>query len=155
MPQSMQRAPWSRMPCSSSGSMYSLKSCRRSFTGRYRYAWRWILRKPPSSPMVGHSLDPHAALGHARAVGRQLHAAHRARVLGLALGEHALVVGGHDLHPRALEHDPVGEDFLRHVRLRAVEVLLHERADLLEVVRPRRLELDEALVAALVERAGL
>src|SRR4051812_22605033 len=53
MPQSMQRAPCSRRPSSASGSWYSAKSCRRSSIGRLRGSLRWILRKPPSSPMAG------------------------------------------------------------------------------------------------------
>src|SRR5438067_3199315 len=154
MPQSMQRAPCSRRPGSGSGWMYSLKSLRRSSTGRYWYASRWTRRKAPSSPMVGHSLDAGAALGGGHPVGRQPHRPHRAEVLGLALGEHALEVLRHDLDPRALEDDPVREDPLRDLGLRARVVLLDQRVDLLEVIGGRRLEVDQAHVAALVERAG-
>src|SRR4051812_45701421 len=51
MPQSMQRAPWSRSCGSACGSADSLKSFSRSSIGRLRGSTRWSLRKPPSSPM--------------------------------------------------------------------------------------------------------
>src|SRR4051794_2476842 len=58
MPQSMQRAPWSRSCGSACGSAYSLKSFRRSSIGRLRGSTRVSLRKPPSSPMAREDLLP-------------------------------------------------------------------------------------------------
>src|SRR3954463_10603979 len=52
MPQSMQRAPWAFSSGSASGSWYSTKSCTRSGIGRFGPFTRWILRKPPISPIA-------------------------------------------------------------------------------------------------------
>src|SRR3954453_17912765 len=63
MPQSMQRAPCSRRPLTAIGSWYSEKSWTRSSTARLGGFTRWILRKPPSSPierqhlLLGPGLD--------------------------------------------------------------------------------------------------
>src|SRR4051812_9027565 len=56
MPQSMQRAPWSFSSGSARGSWYSMKSCTRSGTGRFGPLTRWILRKPPISPIARQDL---------------------------------------------------------------------------------------------------
>src|SRR5437764_4813639 len=56
MPQSMQRAPWSFSSGSASGSWYSMKSCTRCSTGRLGPLTRWILRKPPISPIARQHL---------------------------------------------------------------------------------------------------
>src|SRR5436309_8137407 len=56
MPQSMQRAPCAFRSGSASGSWYSTKSWTRSVTGRLGPLTRWILRKPPISPIAGQHL---------------------------------------------------------------------------------------------------
>src|SRR3954469_8931057 len=56
MPQSMQRAPCSFSSGSASGSWYSMKSCTRCSTGRFGPLTRWILRKPPISPIARQHL---------------------------------------------------------------------------------------------------
>src|SRR3954447_8183411 len=56
MPQSMQRAPCAFRSGSASGSWYSMKSCTRSGTGRFGPLTRWILRKPPISPIARQDL---------------------------------------------------------------------------------------------------
>src|SRR4051812_29030344 len=63
MPQSMQRAPCSWSSASASGSAYSLKSFRRSGTGRLRASTRWISRKPPSLPIARKHLFLARGLG--------------------------------------------------------------------------------------------
>src|SRR4051795_2552064 len=72
MPQSMQRAPCAFRSGSASGSWYSMKSCTRSATGRFGPLTRWILRKPPISPiarqdLLGGLLLDLLLLGRARA----------------------------------------------------------------------------------------
>src|SRR4051812_32733087 len=56
MPQSMQRAPCAFRSGSARGSWYSMKSCTRSGTGRFGPLTRWILRKPPISPIARQDL---------------------------------------------------------------------------------------------------
>src|SRR3954471_469966 len=56
MPQSMQRAPCAFRSGSASGSWYSMKSCTRCSTGRFGPLTRWILRKPPISPIARQDL---------------------------------------------------------------------------------------------------
>src|SRR3954471_3435270 len=56
MPQSMQRAPCAFRSGSASGSWYSMKSCTRCSTGRFGPLTRWILRKPPISPIARQHL---------------------------------------------------------------------------------------------------
>src|SRR4051794_13113971 len=56
MPQSMQRAPCAFSSGSASGSWYSTKSCTRSEIGRFGPFTRWILRKPPTSPIARQHL---------------------------------------------------------------------------------------------------
>src|SRR4051794_2254495 len=56
MPQSMQRAPWSFSSGSARGSWYSMKSCTRCWIGRFGPLTRWILRKPPISPIARQDL---------------------------------------------------------------------------------------------------
>src|SRR5436190_23305058 len=75
MPQSMQRAPCSCRSVTAIGSWYSEKSCIRSSTGRLGGLTRWILRKPPSSPIERE----HLLLG----LGLDLGALGRVAVLGL------------------------------------------------------------------------
>src|SRR3954454_1891392 len=59
----MQRAPCSWSSGSAIGSAYSLKSWRRSSTGRLRGSTRWISRKPPSLPTVRKHLFLAGGLG--------------------------------------------------------------------------------------------
>src|SRR3954463_9555454 len=56
MPQSIQRAPCSFSSGSASGSWYSSKSWTRSGIGRLGPLTRWILRKPPISPIARQHL---------------------------------------------------------------------------------------------------
>src|SRR3954468_24752391 len=78
MPQSMQRAPCSRRPLTAIGSWYSEKSWMRSSTDRLGGLTRWILRKPPSSPIERQ----HLLLG----LGLDLGALGGVAVLGLLAG---------------------------------------------------------------------
>src|SRR3954454_7693704 len=78
MPQSMQRAPCSRRPLTAIGSWYSEKSWMRSSTDRLGGLTRWILRKPPSSPIERQ----HLLLGP----GLDLRALGRISILGLPAG---------------------------------------------------------------------
>src|SRR4051812_19123351 len=72
--------------------------------------------------------------------------------LGL-LAQRALVVHRHDLHELGLRCLPLVEHAPAHRRARAKDVLLDQRAYLVEVARQRLLQLDELGVAALVEGA--
>src|SRR3954451_6003271 len=89
MPQSMQRAPWSRSSGSASGSANSWKSLTRSGIGRLRWSTRWISRKPPSLPMTREHLLGRVLLGGRL---RRLVRARLARGLAAALGGHRRVL---------------------------------------------------------------
>src|SRR3954471_2497133 len=89
MPQSMQRAPWSRSSGSASGSAYSSKSFTRSGIGRLRWSTRWISRKPPSLPMAREHLLGGVLLGGRL---RRLVGARLARGLAGALRRHRRVL---------------------------------------------------------------
>src|SRR3954452_13243193 len=69
------------------------------------------------------------------------------RLLLGELAERALVVHRHDLDPGAAQSVPVVERALGHRRVRPLEVLLHERAHLVEVLVLELLELDQLGVA--------
>src|SRR5262245_60443502 len=154
----MQRAPCSWSSFTGRLSWYSSKSCTRCATGRFDPSTRSMRRKPPSSPIATPRGQPRnarllvvvVALVRGRA---SVEVAHVVRRLGRLLGERAAVVGGHDLHPRADQPLPLGQ----HVRGRGapgpVAVLLHERADLLEVLGARGLQLDQLGVTSVLELA--
>src|SRR5436190_1713015 len=206
MPQSMQRAPWAFSSGSASGSWYSMKSCTRSSTGRLGPLTRWILRKPPISPIArqhllrGLLLDLRLLAGSGAAIasalagacgghGRVLVLARLADACGLLvavphwirrrltgldrtravavpalaydrrlaglhslplrlLAQRALVVDRHDLHPRLAQVVPPVQDPRGDRRVRALAVLLHQRANRLEVLVLHLLELYELCVAA-------
>src|SRR5947208_2692298 len=164
MPQSMQRAPWAFSSGSASGSWYSMKSCTRTSTGRFGPLTRWILRKPPISPIArqdllrGLLLDL-LLLAPARAsTTRAFTGAGRRHcgvlvLPGLArpplglLAQAALVVHRHDLHPCAGQLVPPVEHAIRHRGLGAPRVLLNQSEHLVEVLVLHLLELDELRVA--------
>src|SRR4051812_12823489 len=145
----MQRAPCSCSSSTGSVCWYSRKSWTRSATGRLGPPARSILRKAPSSPIfashvpvrVGrrrHSGDGGlvlvtllVALVRAR---RALEVRDVVRAPGGAVGQRPRVVGGHDLHPAADQRVPLAEHTGGHLAAGALAVLLHERADLLEVL---------------------
>src|SRR5215813_11801234 len=141
----MQRAPCSCNSSTGRDCWYSSKSCTRSATGRLSPSTRSMRRKPPSSPIATPRTQPCdarllivvAALVRGRAAVQPRDVVSG---LGRLLRERTPVVGGHDLHPRADQLIPVGEHARGHGAAGAVAMLLHERADLLEVLGARRLE---------------
>src|SRR5690349_8364741 len=145
----MQRAPCSRSPSTSSVCWYSSKSWMRSDTGRLAPFTRSSLRKPPSSPIeiASRSEARHGGLVIVLVAlvsrGPAVQARDVVRAMRSLLRQRAPVVGRHHLHPAADQAVPVGDHAGGHGAERAVAVLFHERADLLEVLRARRLEVDQ------------
>src|ERR1044071_8731507 len=148
MPQSMQRAAWSRSSGSASSSSNSRQSRRRSPTGREPLFRRLISRKPRSLPMRDSALP---LPGAARDVGpRLLRRAGRA-TRGLRhrrlLGEDALVLARQDLDDLLAHGGPAVEELVGFRAAGAHRVLLDEVADLLGLVALEGLELDHLAVA--------
>src|SRR5215470_7829453 len=156
MPQSMQRAAWSRSSGSGSSSSNSRQSCSLSATGRAPLFCRRISRKPRSLPMRDSALP---FPGAARDVGaRLLRRAGRAP-RGLRhrrlLGEDALVLARQHLDDLLAHGGPAVEELVRLGAAGAHRVLLDEVAHLLGLVALEGLELDHLAVAAGDERAVL
>src|SRR5438309_5882888 len=134
MPQSMQRAPWRLSTSSGVRSSNSRQCFSRSGTGCLWTFSRSNSRKPVILPMS----DRREACG----VGVEV-----------LLGEHLPVLDRHDpdeMRDRLLpaRQEPPGDR-----RVRVVVVALDQRPDSREILLVERLELDHALVAALLERA--
>src|SRR5207249_3509558 len=146
MPQSMQRAPW-RLRTSSGVRSSNSRQCRsRSGTGCLWTFSRSNSRKPVILPMLRAHASCPCFVPSDRREARRL----RVEVL---LGEHRAVLDRHDpdeMRDRVL---PAREEPPRDRRVRVVVVALDQRADGREVPLVEGVELDHALVAALLERA--